>query len=63
MKKSQCKKIALKFYKRQFLKLVYQLGYNGAINRMETDYPFWNEFKFEIFQWYDFEILGVDYEY
>ncbi len=58
MKQIDKQTVALRFFKRRFHKLVHQLGYIGAIDYMDTHY-LWNDFKNEIFQWYDFEILGV----
>lgn len=61
MKQTECRTVALQFYKRRFHKLVHQLGYVGAIDYMDSHYLLWGDLKNEVFQWYDFEILGVSY--
>ena len=54
---NESKLIALRFLKKKFQRMVYELGYVGAIQSMNESYK-WDEFKNEIMQWYDFEILG-----
>ena len=56
---NESKLIALRFLKKKFQRMVYELGYVGAIQYMDESYK-WDEFKNEIMQWYDFEILGVN---
>ena len=58
---NESKLIALRFLKKKFQRMVYELGYVGAIQSMDESYK-WDEFKNEIMQWYDFEILGVNNE-
>tara|TARA_R110001592_G_scaffold9579_2_gene50690 strand:+ start:1000 stop:1179 length:180 start_codon:yes stop_codon:yes gene_type:complete len=54
---NESKLIVLRFLKKKFQRMVYELGYVGAIQSMNESYK-WDEFKNEIMQWYDFEILG-----
>ena len=58
---NESKLIVLRFLKKKFQRMVYELGYVGAIQSMNESYK-WDEFKNEIMQWYDFEILGFRYE-
>ena len=58
---NESKLIVLRFLKKKFQRMVYELGYVGAIQSMNESYK-WDEFKNEIMQWYDFEILGLRYE-
>ena len=59
---NESKLIVLRFLKKKFQRMVYELGYVGAIQSMNESYK-WDEFKNEIMQWYDFEILGFRREY
>ena len=66
MKQYDYKTDALKFYRKIFHKLVHQQGYVNARKHMESVYNNmgvygykWGHLENEIFQWYDFEILGV----